>query len=98
MLNLDQLTDDERVAFESRAEHYGMQILEWLFAGIKAFADDAGADGTSAREIRECVMEDIWDCVPLEQPGATERNEIRIVIAAMLRLALEESAYGSGQP
>jgi hypothetical protein len=84
-LDLDQLTDDERVAVESCAKYFGLRVLDRLFAGIASFTDDARAAGMPSDEIGACVAESIDDCVS-------------IVIRGMVRQAIKESSARCGQP
>jgi hypothetical protein len=55
-LDLDQLTDDELVALESRITQYGAQNVELVFAAIRQWVNIARADGASATEIRDQIM------------------------------------------
>jgi hypothetical protein len=97
-LDLDQLTDDELSALESRATQYGARTIECVFAAIEEYVDDARAAGASATDIRDDSMGNTWDSMLLIRLGATERNAFILATRAMVRQALEESSYRYGQP
>jgi hypothetical protein len=91
-LDLDQLTDNELVALESRVRQCGARAVRCIFAAIREYVDIARADGASATDIRDFIMGIVWDAVPFMQLGATERNAFILVTRAMIRQALEESS------